>query len=132
MGRQIPSENEWMIMEVLWNNEGMSMTAAEIIRALEPGLVISPKTVRVMIGRLVSKGMLGFTVDKDDARIYHYHALREREACLAEKEQRFVSRYFGGKVSLAVASFLRSADISDDELGELQELVGRLRERRDE
>lgn len=28
MGRQVPSENEWMIMEVLWNNGGGSMTAA--------------------------------------------------------------------------------------------------------
>lgn len=132
MGRQIPSENEWMIMEVLWNHEGASMTAAEIIHALEPVLSISPKTVRVMIGRLVSKGMLGFTVDAEDSRIYHYQALKGREACLAEKEQRFVSRYFGGKVSLAVASFLKSADISDDELEKLQELVGQLREKRDD
>lgn len=132
MGRQIPSENEWMIMEVLWSSGKAAMTASEIIRALEPALSISPKTIRVMIGRLVSKGMLGFTVDAEDARIYHYRALVGREACLAEKEQRFVSRYFGGKVSLAVASFLKSADISDDELGELQALVGQLRERRDE
>lgn len=132
MRRQIPSENEWMIMEVLWDNEGATMTAAEIIRALEPVLSISPKTIRVMIGRLVSKGMLGFTVDGEDSRIYHYRALMEREACLMEKEQRFVSRYFGGKVSLAVASFLKSADISDDELEELQELVGQLRERRND
>lgn len=132
MGRQIPSENEWMIMEVLWNNEGATMTAAEIIRALEPVLSISPKTIRVMIGRLVSKGALGFTVDAEDSRIYHYRALAGREACLAEKEKRFVSRYFGGKVSLAVASFLKSADISDDELGELQELVGALREKRND
>ena len=132
MRRQIPSENEWMIMEVLWDNGGASMTAAEIIRALEPVLSISPKTIRVMIGRLVSKGMLGFTVDGEASRIYHYRALREREACLMEKEQRFVSRYFGGKVSLAVASFLKSADISDDKLEELQELVGQLRERRND
>ena len=132
MGRQVPSENEWMIMEVLWNNGGGSMTAAEIIHALRPSLSISPKTVRVMIGRLVSKGLLGFTVDAEDARIYHYRALTGRETCLVEKEQRFVSRYFGGKVSLAVASFLRSADISDDELEQLQELVGQLREKRDD
>ena len=116
MGRQVPSENEWMIMEVLWNNGGGSMTAAEIIHALRPSLSISPKTVRVM----------------EDARIYHYRALTGRETCLVEKEQRFVSRYFGGKVSLAVASFLRSADISDDELEQLQELVGQLREKRDD
>lgn len=132
MGGQIPSENEWIIMETLWKNEGVSMTAAEIIRALEGVLEISPKTVRVMINRLVSKGMLGFTVDEHDSRIYHYHALRERETCLAEKERRFVKNYFGGKTFLAVASFLKSADISEDELDRLQGLVDSLREKRDD
>lgn len=132
MGGQIPSENEWMIMEALWKNEGVPMTAAEIIRALDGVLEISPKTVRVMINRLVSKGMLGYTVDEHDTRIYHYHALWEREKCLAEKERRFVNNYFGGRASLAVASFLKSADISDDELEELQGLVNRLREKKDD
>lgn len=29
MGELTPSENEWLIMEVLWNHEG-AMTAAEL------------------------------------------------------------------------------------------------------
>lgn len=132
MGGQIPSENEWLIMEALWKNEGVSMTAAQIIRALEGVLEISPKTVRVMINRLVSKGMLGFTVDQQDSRVYHYYALQEREMCLAEKERRFINNYFGGKPFLAVAGFLQSTDISDEELEKLQELVNSLRENKKE
>ncbi len=117
-----PSENEWQIMEVVWNSHG-SMTAAEIINELKDVLDVSQKTVRVMINRLVAKGMLGYQVDEYDSRIYHYNALKTREECLEIKSDRFVKNYFGGKASLAVASFLQSAKLSAEELNELDRLL---------
>ncbi len=122
MGESTPSENEWLIMEVLWD-AGRSMTASEIVQALEGSVSISAKTIRVMINRLLSKGMLSYRVDEHDARVYHYEAARGREECLAVKSDRFVKHFFGGNTSLAIASFLRAPDISKEQLEELRRLV---------
>lgn len=128
MGEITPSENEWLVMEVLWAHEG-AMTAAEIIGQLTGKTDVSQKTIRVMINRLLAKGMLTYTVDERDARIYHYQAARTKEECLRLKSRRFVSNYFGGNASLAVASFLRSAEISREQLEDLSSLVESLKDK---
>lgn len=125
MGETTPSENEWLVMEIIWNAGG-SMTAAEIIQALKGSVSISDKTIRVMINRLTAKGVLAYTVDEKDARIYHYEATRSREECLAVKSDRFVRNFFGGDTSLAIANFLRSGEIPRAQLEELKTLVEQL------
>ena len=122
MGEITPSENEWLVMEIIWK-AGRSMTAAEVIKELKDSVCISDKTIRVMINRLVAKGVLEYSVDEKDARVYHYRAVRSREECQALKSDRFVKNFFGGDVSLAIASFLRSAKISGEQLEELRNLV---------
>ncbi|MDE7270634.1 MAG: BlaI/MecI/CopY family transcriptional regulator, partial [Acetatifactor sp.] len=105
-----------------------SMTAAEVIKELKDSVCISDKTIRVMINRLVAKGVLEYSVDEKDARVYHYRAARSREECQALKSDRFVKNFFGGDVSLAIASFLRSAKISGEQLEELRNLVDEMEE----
>ena len=125
MGEITPSENEWLIMEIIWAAKD-KMTATQIIEQLKGKLDVSDKTVRVMINRLVTKGVLGFDVDPDDARIYHYHALRQKDECLGMKSRRFIDSFFGGNTGLAVANFIKNGDISDDELEELKRLIDSL------
>ncbi|MBP3458632.1 MAG: BlaI/MecI/CopY family transcriptional regulator [Lachnospiraceae bacterium] len=127
MGETTPSENEWLIMEVIWK-ENRPITASEIIEKLKGVLDISQKTIRVMIGRLVSKGVLDYTIDKNDARIYHYFPQKTKDECLNMKSRRFVKNYFGGDASLAVASFLKSGNITEEQLAELERLVESLKE----
>ena len=127
MGEITPSENEWLVMEIIWK-AGRSMTAAEVIKELKDSVCISDKTIRVMINRLVAKGVLEYSVDEKDARVYHYRAVRSREECQALKSDRFVKNFFGGDVSLAIASFLRSAKISGEQLEELRNLVDEMEE----
>lgn len=128
MGELTPSESEWLIMEVLWENES-TMTASEIIEALKGVLNINKNTIRVMINRLLGKNVIAYETDAHDARIYHYYPVKSREECLSLKSQRFVKNYFKGNASLAVAGFLKSADISKEELGELKRLVEQLEEK---
>ncbi|MDE6016612.1 MAG: BlaI/MecI/CopY family transcriptional regulator [Acetatifactor sp.] len=127
MGEITPSENEWLVMEIIWK-AGRSMTAAEVIKELKDSVCISDKTIRVMINRLVAKGVLEYSVDEKDARVYHYRAVRSREECQTLKSDRFVKNFFGGDVSLAIASFLRSAKISGEQLEELRNLVDEMEE----
>ena len=125
MGELTPSENEWTIMEVVWRSKER-ITATKIIEELSGVLDISKNTVRVMINRLVSKGLLDYVVDENDARVYHYFPKRSKEECLKMKSERFINNYFGGDRSLAVANFLKASDITEEQIDELRSILDTL------
>ena len=102
-----PSETEWLVMEVIWSSNG-DITASEIIQTLKGTLEVSARTIRVLINRLLAKGVIRYEVDQKDSRVYHYYVVKSKEECLAEKQDRFVRNYFGGNSTLAVASFLEN------------------------
>lgn len=126
MGELTPSENEWQIMEVIWKAQ-RPVTASEVIEQVADRMNITKKTVRVMLNRLVAKGVLDYTLDKKDARVYHYYPLRSREECIEIKSSRFLKHYFSGRSALAVASFLQQGEVSEEELEELSRLVEKMK-----
>lgn len=127
MGETTPSENEWAVMEVIWASS-KAVTASEVIEALKGIKDVSQKTIRVMLNRLVSKGILDYVLDENDARVYHYFPLKSKEECLTAKRERFVKNFFQGNTALAIANFLNSSDISKEQLKELEDMVEQLRE----
>lgn len=130
MGKETtPSETEWLVMEVIWNSGG-DITASEIIKTLKGTLDVSARTIRVLINRLLAKGVIRYEVDSRDSRVYHYYVVKSREECLEEKQNRFVRNYFGGNSTLAVASFLENAKLSDEQFAELEQLVEKMKEGR--
>ena len=125
-----PSETEWLVMEVIWGVEG-DITASEIIKTLKGTLDVSARTIRVLINRLLAKGVIRYEVDQKDARIYHYYVVKTKEECLAEKQERFVRNYFGGNSTLAVASFIEKSNLSDEQFQELEQMVEKMRKRQE-
>ena len=121
-----PSESEWLIMEVLWT-AGEPMTSSEIIRHLEGRASMTSRMVRVLINRLCQKGILGYTVDVQDSRVYHYYAKRSQEECRKEKGRKFVDSYFKGSQTGAVAALLESAALTDEQIRELEEILEKSR-----
>lgn len=117
-----PSESEWLIMEVLWEGNA-SMTSSEVIRYLQEKSDMTPRMVRVLMNRLCQKGLLGYTVDEKDARVYHYFVLKSREECLKEKSRRFVDSYFFGNQTNAVAALLQSISLTEEQIQELTEIL---------
>ena len=126
MKETTPSETEWLVMEVIWNSD-KKITASEIIQKLEGTLKVTARTIRVLINRLLAKGLIGYEVDEKDARIYHYYVVKSKESCLREKQERFVRHYFGGDSTLAVASFLEKSQLSKEQLQELEDIVEKLK-----
>ena len=124
-----PSETEWLVMEVIWSSNG-DITASEIIQTLKGTLEVSARTIRVLINRLLAKGVIRYEVDQKDSRVYHYYVVKSKEECLAEKQDRFVRNYFGGNSTLAVASFLEKSRLSDEQFLELEQLVEKMKEER--
>ena len=65
-----PSQSEWLVMEVFWASAS-SLTAKEVIQKMGEKSDMSPRMVRVLLNRLWQKGVLSYTVDEHDARVYH-------------------------------------------------------------
>ena len=115
-----PSESEWTIMEIFWS-EKQALTSREVIERL--GEAMTPKMVRVLINRLCEKGILTYTIDPEDKRIYHYSVLKSKEECQKEKGRKFVDSYFRGNQTSAVATLLQSTKLTDEQIQELEEIL---------
>ncbi len=123
----MPSASEWLIMEVLWESVE-PLTSLEVLDRLKEKSDMTLRMVRVLMNRLSRKGLLGFTVDENDARVYHYHAIKSKEECLNEKSRRFVNRYFSGSRTSAVAALLQGITLTDEQIKELEEILEKSRE----
>ena len=116
----LPSESEWMIMEIFWA-EKQPLTSREVIQCI--GKHMTPKMVRVLINRLCEKGILSYTVDQEDKRIYHYFVLKSKEECQKEKSRKFVESYFKGNQTSAVAALLQTTKLTEGQIQELEEIL---------
>ena len=123
----MPSESEWLIMEVLWEC-GTPLTSMEVLNRLKGRSDMTLRMVRVLMSRLSGKGLLGFTVDENDARVYHYHTIKTKEECLSEKSRRFVNSYFAGNRTNAVAALLQGITLTDEQIKELEEILEKSKE----
>ncbi len=121
-----PSQSEWLIMEVFWES-GTSLTAKEVIKKIRDRADMSPRMVRVLINRLCQKGVLSYTVDELDARVYHYSVMKSREECQKEKSRKFVDSYFAGSRKNAMAALLQSDGLTEEQFQELEEILARYR-----
>lgn len=117
-----PSETEWLVMEILWESI-VPMTSMEIIQRLRDVKEMSPKTVRVLINRLYQKGIIDYTIDKKDARVYHYFPVKLKDECLQEKSRRFAESYFLGNKTNALAALIQNCDLTQEQIGELEAIL---------
>ena len=122
----LPSESEWMIMEVLWRC-GHDLTSAEITDRLPKSSKMTQRMVRVLINRLCKKGMLTYTADPDDSRVYHYSAVRGREECQRAKSSAFVESYFEGNRLSAAFALLDKENLSEEQIKELEKLIAKVK-----
>ena len=120
----LPSESEWMIMEVLWRC-GHDLTSAEITDRLPKSSKMTQRMVRVLINRLCKKGMLTYTVDPNDSRVYHYTAARGREECQRAKSKAFVENFFEGNRLTAAFALLGKEKLSEEQIKELEKLIAK-------
>ena len=112
------SDAEWEIMRVLWAR--FPLTAADVINALGPYHDWHPRTIKTMLGRLVKKGALGFTVDGNR---YCYAPKVSRQQCIGQATRQFLRRIFGGDTSLALLHFAKLTDLSNEDVEQLKKLL---------
>ena len=118
-----PSQSEWLIMEVFWASGASSLTAKEVIRKVQEKTDMSSRMVRVLLNRLWQKGVLSYTVDEHDLRVYHYSVQKSKEECQKEKSRKFVNSYFEGSQKNAMAALLQSTELTEEQFKELEEIL---------
>ena len=124
-----PSQSEWLIMEVFWASEKTSLTAKEVIKKIRDKTDMSPRMVRVLINRLCQKGVLSYTVDEHDLRVYHYSVVKTKEQCQKEKSRKFIDSYFEGSRTNAMAALLQSAELTEEQYEELEDILEQCKEK---
>lgn len=124
---KMPTNSEWWIMEVLWEC-GTPLTSMEVLKRLQGRTDMTLRMVRVLMSRLAKKGILGFIVDENDSRVYHYYAIKSQEECLNEKSKHFVNNYFAGSRTRAIAALLEGITLTDEQIKELDEILEKSKE----
>ena len=120
MTRQIPriADSEWKVMQVLW--EKGPQTANDVVDALSRQVKWKPRTIKTLLSRLVKKGAVKVT---EEGYRYRYSAAVNEPACVRSETKSFVRRVYQGAMKPALAAFLEDADLSPEEIDDLQKIL---------
>ena len=116
-----PAELE--IMKVLWRSPGLG--ASEISDALKDSQDWNIRTIKTLLSRLVDKGAL---TTRQDGRRYLYIPAVEKGTYQKEAASQLVERLFGGRAAPLIAQLADDGGLSDDDIEELEALLGRLKQ----
>ena len=112
------SSAEWEVMNVVWNRH--PITAVEVFEKLPPGHGWAQKTVNTFLTRLADKGALDVA---RDGKAYLYTPRVKREACVRAESATFLNRVFRGAAGPLVLHFAEQADLTPQEIAELEKLL---------
>ena len=115
------SEAEWQVMRVLWQRPGLP--AAQVCTEVTKDNNWSDGTTRTYLRRLIDKGVLRFEQDRSDSRIYYYYPVIEEKDALESESKSFLSRIVKGKAGVVLASLIKSSDLTDEEISELEAIL---------
>jgi len=120
MRKRLPriADSEWRVMQVLWLHG--PLTANEVVDKLAGEVKWTPRTIKTLIGRLVKKGAVRF---QEEGTRYRYSPAVGESECVRSETQSFVRRVYQGAMKPALAAFLEDADLSPQEIKELQEIL---------
>lgn len=112
------SSAEWEVMNVVW--EKHPITAPEVLAALPAGTEWAQKTVNTFLARLVEKDVL---VVAKQGKNNLYRPARTREECVASEGDSFLQRVFRGAAGELMLHFCERAELSPDQIRELEQLL---------
>ena len=112
------SEGEQAVMEVLWADS--PLTAAEVAERIPEERGWSERTVKTMLGRLLTKGAL---VHEEDGRRYLYRPAVQRADYAMRETRKLVDRLFGGRAAPLVAQLAANEGLTPQDIAELEALL---------
>jgi BlaI family transcriptional regulator, penicillinase repressor len=116
------AEAEYAVMEVLW--EESPLTAADVAERVPAERGWSLATVKTMLSRLLSKGVLRH---EEEGRRYLYRPAIRREDYVAEESRRLIDRMFGGRITPLVAHLAERDRLTPADIEEIEKLLRELK-----
>ena len=117
------SENEWLVMEILWRDG--EIKSSTVTAELEESKGWASETVRTFLKRLIAKGVVTTRQDENDKRIYWYYAAVTKEDYIAYLTKGHLKRYYSGRLPQLVAGLLKDEYVSDEELNDIENILKR-------
>lgn len=112
------SENEWYIMQVLWEKSPRSLR--EICEALKPVKGWTRHAVISFLKRMEGKGAV--SVD-ESGKVKEYRALWDREKTVREETSSVLQRVYGGDLLLMVSNAVKGQELTEEERRQLKQLL---------
>ncbi|SBV37461.1 Transcriptional regulator, penicillinase repressor family [uncultured Stenotrophomonas sp.] len=127
MRRKTIGDQELALLQYLGENQPASV--GEVAAGFGESRGLARSTVLTMMERLRAKGYLRRA---QHAGVYRYEATAGQQEVVNSAVGSFVEKTLQGSISPFVAWMSEKAEVSDDELAELQALVSRLQSQRRE
>lgn len=115
------SENEWYIMQVLWERSSASLR--EICDALKESKGWTKHAISSFLKRMQEKGAI--SVDESGI-VKNYVAVWNKEETILEETQSIMERVYKGDLLLMVSNAVKEQKLTKEEIEELKNMLDRM------
>ena len=112
------SEAEFEVMKIVWKYAPISTN--EITDKLLQTTSWSPKTIRTLIKRLVTKGALTY---EKQSRVFVYTPLVQENEYISQKSSSFLARFYDGNLTNMVSAYIEDDKLSETEIEQLRNIL---------
>ena len=115
------SENEWYIMQVLWEKSSASLR--ELCDALSESKGWTKHAISSFLKRMLEKGAI--SVDEKKKK-KNYIPLWNKEETILEETQSIMERVYKGDLLLMVSNAVKEQKLTKEEIEELKNMLDRI------
>ena len=112
------SENEWYIMQVLWERSSASLR--EICDALKESKGWTKHAISSFLKRMQEKGAIA--VD-ESGKVKNYIAVWNKDETILEETQSIMERVYKGDLLLLVSNAVKEQKLTKEEIEELKSML---------
>ena len=111
------TDSELEVMKLLWRAKD-ALPVTEIREQLQGSKGWEPATIKTLIARLVSKGV----VHQEKRNVYYYSPVISEKDYSSWATKDLITRIYNGKASELIASLVNSNGLSQADIAELREM----------
>ena len=115
------SENEWYIMQVLWEKSSASLR--ELCDALSESKGWTKHAISSFLKRMIEKGAI--SVD-ESGKVKNYIPLWNKDETILEETQSIMERVYKGNLLLMVSNAVKEQQLTKEEIDELRSILDRM------
>lgn len=117
------SENEWYIMQVLWEKSSASLR--ELCDALSESKGWTKHAISSFLKRMLEKGAI--SVD-ESGKVKNYIAVWNKDETILEETQSIMERVYKGNLLLMVSNAVKEQKMTKEEIEELKNMLDSMEE----